>query len=470
MKKVILLLLGGILCSHYVFSQNTIPISNLDAFEKPGENWLIASDLTTDFNKSTAKFVSGSGIVVNTPAKGATDLVSKVQLEGDVEVDFDFLTTKGSNSAVYIMGRYKIQLSDSWPETQNPLSKIGVIDVNKAENSISFHTEQPISNVGKAPGLWQHLKVKFKSPTFDSSGKKVDKASFAEVYLNGVLIHQSIALEGPSDGAIFNNESTKGPLIFQADENHVLAFRNISYKSFQEEPVQQLTGAAARRFRVVNPIIVEAEAEPYVLRSYLLFDNGKRTHVLSVGNPNHTNYSYDLKQGSILQFWRGGFVDATGMWESRGEPQLATPLGAVTTLSSAPSFALLSNSNSIWPDSIPFDDFHNKGYSLDNSKNVTFHYEYNGFNVDDKISMVATGESLKREVNVTNAPENLYFRIASGKAIESLGKGLYVIDGKSYYIKVNERLKPVIRKSQNADELVVAFSKNLSSLEYSIIW
>lgn len=466
MKKVILLLLGGILCSHYVFSQSFIPLSNFDAFEKPGENWLIVSDLLTDFNKSTAKLVKGSGVVVNTPAKGATNLVSKAQLEGNVEVDFDFLTTKGSNSAVYIMGRYKIQLSDSWPETQNPLSRIGVIDVNKAENSISFHKEQPINNVGKAPGLWQHLKVKFKSPTFDSSGEKIGKASFQEVYLNGVLIHQGVALEGSSDGAGFNDESTKGPLVFQADGNHVLAFKNISYKTIREEPGQQLTG----RFRMVNPIIVKAEAEPYVLRSYLLFNNGKRTHVISVGNPDHTNYSYDLKQGSILQFWRGGFVDATDMWESRGEPQLATPLGAVTTLSSAPSFALLSNPNAIWPDSIPFDDFHNKGYSLDNNKNVTFHYEYSGFNIDDKISMVTNGESLKREVSVTNASENLYFRIASGKVIESLGKGLYVIDDKSYYIKVNEHLKPIIRKSQNADELVVAFSKTLSSLEYSIIW
>jgi len=470
MKKVVLLLLGGMLCSHYVFSQSSISTSNLDAFEKPSENWLIVSDLSIDFNKSTAKLVKGSSIVVNTPIKEATNLVSKAQMEGDVEVDFDFLTTKGSNSAVFIMGRYKIQLSDSWPETQDPLSRLAVIDVNRADNPISFHTEQPISNVGKAPGLWQHLKVKFKSPTFDSSGKKVEKASFEEVYLNGVLIHQGIALEGPSNGAGLKDESTKGPLIFQADESHVLAFKNISYKTISEEPSQQLTGAATERFGMVNPIIVKAETEPYVLRSYLLFNNAKRTHAISVGNPNQTNYSYDLKQGSVLQFWRGRFVDATDMWESRGEPQLATPLGAVITLSSAPSFALLSNSDSIWPDSVPFDDFHNKGYSLDNNKNVTFHYEYSGFNVDDKISMVINGESLKREVSVTNSPANLYFRIASGTVIESLGKGLYVIDDKSYYIKVNERLKPIIRKSQNADELVVAFSKTLSSLEYSIIW
>src|SRR5690606_36951504 len=250
---------------------------------------------------------SGDGIVVNIPTKGATNLVTKAQLKGDVEIDFDFLTTKGSRSAVYILGRYKIQLSDSWPDGADPLSRVGVIDVNNAENSFSFHTEQPISHVGKAPGLWQHLKVKFRSPVFDGSGKKTEKASFEEVYLNGVLIHQGIALEGPSKGSGFNDERAEGPLVFQGDAGHLIAFKNIQYKGFQKEPVQQLTGAAARRFRMVNPIIVEAEGEPYVLRSYLLFDKGKRTHVISVGNPNHTNYSYDLKQGSILQFWRGGF-------------------------------------------------------------------------------------------------------------------------------------------------------------------
>src|SRR5690606_28619427 len=144
----------------------------------------------------------------------------------------------------------KIQLSDSWPDSQDPLSRVGVIDVNDVENSVSFHTEQPISNVGKAPGLWQHLKVKFKSPAFDDSGKKTDKASFEEVYLNGVLIHQGIALEGPSNGAGFNDESTEGPLVFQADEGHFIAFKNIQYRTI--EKLDQ-SPAAARRFRMVNP-------------------------------------------------------------------------------------------------------------------------------------------------------------------------------------------------------------------------
>jgi hypothetical protein len=470
MKKIVFLIVGCILCTHYGYSQSTVSTSDLTAFENPGENWSIVSDLVTDFNKSNAKFIKGTGIIVNTPSKEPSNLVSKTKLDGIFEVDFDFLTTKGSSSAVYLLGRYKIQLSDSWPEIKNPLGRIGVISANSPENNNSYQVHQPINNVGKAPGLWQHLKVKFKSPTFDSSGKRIDKARFEEVYLNGVLIHQAIEVDGLSDGASFNDESASGPLVFQADDKHFLAFRNINIKTIQETPIQQLMSSAPEQFRLVDPIIVKPETEPYVLRSYLLFENDKRTHVISVGNPNHTNYSYDLKQGAILQFWRGGFVDATEMWHSRGEPQLATPLGAVTILSSAPSFARLDNSTSLWPDSIPFDDFHNKGYSLDANKNLVFQYEYAGFHVADKIAMEASGESLKREINVTNAPQNLYFRIASGNIIESLGKGLYVIDGKSYYIKVGDGMKPVIRRVHNAEELVMPVSIADSSFEYSIIW
>jgi hypothetical protein len=157
------------------------------------------------------------------------------------------------------------------------------------------------------------------------------------------------------------------------------------------------------------------------------------------------------------------------MWESRGEPQLAIPLGAVTTLSAAPSFAFLDDPSSAWPDSIPFDEFDNQGYSLDSGRNPTFHYRYGGVSVDDKITMVENGESLKREIKVTNAPPNLFFRLASGKSVESLGKGLYLIDDKAYYIRVDGRLKPTVRKAHGMEELVVAFD-NLSSLDYSIIF
>jgi hypothetical protein len=320
--------------------------------------------------------------------------------------------------------------------------------------------------------LWQHLKIKFRAPTFDLSGNKIANASFEEVYLNNVLIHQGIEISGPSLGSAFNDEKALGPLVFQGDENHAIAFRNISYKPLspaKKAEIPKNHWAAIEFFRPTNPIFLTVKNTPYLLRSYLNVGAKKRTHAISVGNPNQTNYSYDLKQGALLQVWRGPFADVTGMWESRGEPQLAIPLGAVTLLSTAPSFALLNDPGSAWPDSIPFDEFDNKGYSLDSDRNATFHYRYGGVSIDDKISMAENGESLKREITVNNAPANLFFRLASGKSVESLGKGLYLIDDKAYYIQIDGRLKPTVRKAHGMEELLVAFD-NLSSLDYSIIF
>jgi hypothetical protein len=475
MKRIVLLLFSGLLYSQYAFTQNQIhlPLSELDEFENPSKNRILVSDLSIDLDKTIIKLVKGTGVLVNRPIKGSINLVSKKQLEGDSEIDFEFMTSRKSNSAIYILGRYKILLSDSWPNQQSSPSDLGALEMNSLDKTSAFRFMLPTSRVAKAPGLWQHMKIKFRAPEFDNSGNKIKNAHLEEVYLNGVLIHQEIEISSPSNGSLFSDENTNGPLVFQGDENHALAFKNINYRSLppaKKANVPENRWAAAEFFKPTNPILLNPDNDPYLLRSYLVFDNKKRTHVISVGNPNQTNFSYDLKQGAILQIWRGQFVDVTEMWVERGEPQLAKPLGTTTLLSSAPTLAVLNDINDHWPDSIAFDDFKTKGYSLDGDKNPTFHYEYGGFSVDDKISMVASGESLKRELKVHNIPQGLHCRLARGKLIEPMGKGLYAIDGKSYYIKIDERLKPVIRKSQHSEELIVPLNKSLSSLNYSIIF
>lgn len=474
MKRIILLLFCCVLSSQYAFSQTShrIPLSQLDEFENPGKNWILASDVSIDLNKSTIKLVTGKGVLVNQPVKGSTNLVSKTQIEGDSEISFEFMTSRQSSSALYIFGRYKILLTDSWSNPHASQSDLGTLEVNSSDNS-GFNFVLPYSKVEKAPGLWQHMRIKFRAPEFDASGIKTKNARYEEVYLNGILIHQDIAVTGPSKGSLFNDESTSGPIVLLADEARAIAFRNISYHSlapYKAATVPENRWAAMEFFRPTNPILLNPDTDPYLLRSYLVSDNKKYTHVISVGNPNQTNFSYDLKQGSILQFWRGQFVDVTEMWVARGEPQLAKPLGTVTALSPAPTLAVLNNIDDNWPDSIDFDTFKTKGYSLDIDKNPTFHYEYGGFSVDDKISMDSKGEALKREINVRNVPPGLHIRLASAKLIESMGKGLYAIDGKSYYIKIDQRLKPIIRKAQHSEELLIPISKSTSSLEYSIIF
>lgn len=467
MKKFIIIALCSLLYLNNTSAQQAIPISlnNLADFESYGDSWITASAIDMNYIKAKSTLIKGDGIIVSVPEKDNKNLVSKSIINGDTEIDFDFMSSKDSRSAVYIAGRYKILLSDSWT-TQDPLSMIGVVELNADKRNSTFHTSPPLTHVVKAPGLWQHLKIKYRAPKFDGNLQKKQHAVFEEVYLNGVLIQQDLILEQPSIGALFSDENKSGPLVFQSDGEHRLALKNISYRELPELEESN----TKRKSRSLGPIIVNPDNSPYLLRSYLLFEGNKRTHAISIGNPDQTNYSYDLKQGSVLQLWRGLFVDATEMWEGRGEPQLAKPLGAIINLTSAPSIAKLSDKDALWPDSIPFNDFHNKGYSLNRDNSVSFNYEYEDVEVVDKIISADNGRMLNREISINGSPDNLYFRIANGKDIRHIGKGLYFINNQSYYIKVKESLKPVIRTTPNEQELIIPFSRNLSRVEYSIIW
>ena len=87
------------------------------------------------------------------------------------------------------------------------------------------------------------------------------------------------------------------------------------------------------------------------------FGGKKLNYVISLGDQSGLNYAYDLRTGALFQVWRGGFLDATDMWHSRGMAQLAVPLGSIVPLSDAPSVAILPDQNGPWPDSVAFDDF-----------------------------------------------------------------------------------------------------------------
>lgn len=201
-----------------------------------------------------------------------------------------------------------------------------------------------------------------------------------------------------------------------------------------------------------------------------MFGGEKRTHVISVGNPNHSNFSYDLKQGALLQVWKGEFVDVTAMWESRGEPQTATPLGALVELTAKPSIAVLRTADESWPDSIAFDDMHNKGYTVDAAGVPTFQYEFSGMQVSDRISAATDGNSLTRALTISNPGEHVNCLVAVGENVVSLGKGVYAVNDKSYYVKIDKQSDAFIRKTSQGEELIVPVSRNGGHIVYSLTW
>ena len=468
-KTVCLLFIGYPLLS---FAQNSeefkaIALHNLEAFRNPGKNWIIASDASADIAKPGNMLpVKGEGVVVNSLSEtDRTHLVTKQEF-GDLEVEVDFMMAKNSNSGVYLQGRYEIQLLDSWTALQVTPSDCGGIYQRWEPGRGGYEGTPPLMNVAKAPGLWQSLRIKFRAPRFNEQGEKITHARFEEVYLNGVLVQQQSAVTGPTRSAMFEDEKDTGPLMLQGDHGNV-AFKNIRYRLLA--PDDERSPKTQDHSLPQHPIVINPEAKPYLLRSFMNFGHKKLTHVISIGNPDQLNFSYDLAQGALFQAWRGNFLTTTPMWQGRGESQRAEPLGSVILLADAPSLAVLPQENTAWPDSVVFDSLQSFGYVLDKARAPTFTYAMHGIQVSDKISPHEQGEALLRELTVANPPADLFCRVAVAEVIEKLNDDLYAINDKSYYIRLDKGYKPMIRHTRNGQEMLVRYKKN-HPLTYAILW
>lgn len=467
-------LLAFVVClssNHSSFAQagNAIALQDLSAFRSPAKTWQLVGDVSASLEKDNLlEPVKGAGILVNLPDKKnhGADLYTTAEY-GDVELELDYMMAKNSNSGIYLQGRYELQLMDSWGRKSVTAGDNGGIyerwDESKPNGQKGYEGYAPRQNASRAPGLWQHLKVAFKAPTFDASGRKVTNASVLRLELNGVTVHEGVELMGPTRGAMANDEKATGPLRFQGDHGAV-AFRNITITN-------GLT-AAPERERGNNPpdpIMVEAPVTT-MLRSFMdMPGQGRVVHAVSVGSPEKVHYTYDLDRGNVIQVWRGNFLDATPMWHDRGDGS-SRPAGAVQRLGkSVFSLAKLASSQTAWVADTAGSSYRPKGYILDENDRPTFVYRIYGSNVSDVVRVLDNGQGLRREITVQNPATDLYARLAEGSTIEEKGKGMYLVDGKAYYLQLTDAggPKPLIRGSNDRKELIVPIK---GRLVYSVIF
>ena len=97
-------------------AQTRLPLSDLSFFKSPSTNWRIAGDVNADLNtKGLLMVKEGAGVLVNMPVNGgaSADLFSNQEF-GDMDLELDYMMAKGSNSGIYLQGKYEIQLLDCW--------------------------------------------------------------------------------------------------------------------------------------------------------------------------------------------------------------------------------------------------------------------------------------------------------------------------------------------------------------------
>jgi len=155
---------------------------------------------------------------------GGTDLIDKARSEdiyteeefGDCTISCDVFVPKGSNSGIYPMGRYEVQVCDSYGKEK---------DFGPGDMGGIYSTAGPKNPKYLKPGEWNTFEIVFQAPKFDADGKKTANAKFVKVVLNGATIHENVEAPKPTGGEL-GKEVPKGPLMLQGDHGPI-AYRNI---------------------------------------------------------------------------------------------------------------------------------------------------------------------------------------------------------------------------------------------------
>lgn len=206
----------------------------------------------------------GVGAILNGPDGRTKHLLSK-EAFGDVSAHIEFMVAKDSNSGVYFMGRYEVQVFDSWQkESEYPGIECGGIYQRWDERRTppGFEGHSPRGNASRPPGQWQSFDVVFRAPRFDAGGRKVANARFEKIVHNGVVVLADVEVTGPTRAAAFDDEKPLGPLMLQGDHGPV-AYRNI-----------RLAPAGANPFFVLDNGVIDEKHQTPQAQAQLLAELG----------------------------------------------------------------------------------------------------------------------------------------------------------------------------------------------------
>ena len=148
--------------------------------------------------------------------------LATVQEFGDFQMHLEFRTPymptaagqARGNSGVYILGRYEVQVLDSFGEAPADNLCGGI-----------YKAAVPVADAALPPLQWQTYDIDFIAPKFDESGKKTANATITVTH-NGIVVHENVVLPDVTPGGLSDTEGPTGPLMLQDHGNNV-QFRNI---------------------------------------------------------------------------------------------------------------------------------------------------------------------------------------------------------------------------------------------------
>jgi hypothetical protein len=140
-----------------------------------------------------------NGAMVNEVGEGhhGTDIVTDWVFD-DFELYYEYRVPEGSNSGMYLRGRYEIQILADFGQEPSAGTNGGI-----------WATAAPSRNVSRRPGEWQSVYTRIVGKTIET------------VVLNGVQIHENVKVPKPTGGHLDENVDQPGPVMIQGDHGSV---------------------------------------------------------------------------------------------------------------------------------------------------------------------------------------------------------------------------------------------------------
>jgi hypothetical protein len=129
------------------------------------------------------------------------------------------------NSGVFLMGRYELQVLDSYQNKTYPDGQAASV----------YGQYPPLVNASRPPGQWQTYDIIFHRPRFDKQGKIARPARMTVLH-NGVLVQDNVELTGPTahkQQPPYKQHAEKLPLTLQ-DHGDPVRYRNIWLRELPE--------------------------------------------------------------------------------------------------------------------------------------------------------------------------------------------------------------------------------------------
>ncbi|MFN8242090.1 MAG: DUF1080 domain-containing protein [Bacteroidales bacterium] len=238
MRKLILfglfVVAGTMVKAQTMKPEETEDWSRKPAMVTPGKHGLPPSDAIILYSgiSDTSKWLEDSGKKMRWLANDSLTVAERTgsihtkQAFGDIQLHVEWRTpseVKGTsqgrgNSGVFLMGKYEIQVLDSWDNET----------YYNGQAASVYKQYIPLVNASTGPGTWQYYDIVFTAPRFNED-QTLKTPGYVTVFHNGVLVQNHVELKGPTEyigKPVYKYHDSKLPLGLQNHGNPV-SYRNI---------------------------------------------------------------------------------------------------------------------------------------------------------------------------------------------------------------------------------------------------